>query len=387
MLEARLVLNIAQKAAGDAAGQLPGANELKEVNQPVLSRLLAYHEFGPFAYSELMRSSRNLPGGMMDSLKAQHYFTLLQNACFREEFLRLAGIFSAAGLIVLPIKGLALLGQVYEAASPRIMVDMDVLVEEEALDRAAAILLENGYDINLHKGSLSYWRKKNCNIPFKNKERGWSVELHFSLDIKRSGRDILPGIWQRLKTQELNGENIKTLSPEDTLFSLVLHQRRFGKRLCLKNTLDTALLIKQYRDSLDWDYVLRQAHAEGMRSAVYFALLQAALLLNSRLPGEVWKGLRVPFLSSSLMRRIIKRDTFSTLSSGKAKYLCLKCHFLLYDDLRIPFRHLFGITREEFAKFYGLPIYAPGTERLYRARFIYEPYMLIRDRIWKTGSC
>ena len=388
--EVRVVLDIVRWII--RAKQYPRISwgELERINWPLLIQLVNYHEIAPFAYSYFNLFSQVAQDKSRDFLKSQYYFVLLQNSLFQDEFLRLVDIFRAEKIALVPIKGLALLPDVYTRQSARNMVDMDALVREEELEKAEFLLIKSGYSKYLGSGSQAYWRNNNCNIPFKKEKGGWLFELHFALDIKRSKGAVLPKLWDRLKPMDCNGRQIKILSPEDTLFSLALHQRRFGRRLCLKNTLDTALLLKKYQNDFDWDYVLGQAQAGKMRSAIFFTLLQAVLFLDTQIPKTVWKRLGISFWKKGLMLRIIKKHTFSVKSSKKAKYLYLKCHFLLYDSLWLPIRHLLCITPEEFAKFYNLPLYAPKTQKLYKARFFYGPYkMFIRaslDKIRQNKS-
>jgi len=383
--ETNLTLDIANGVIENRKNPSIILEDFNKTNLSALTQLIFYHELTPFAYIYFSHSSYILPKELMEFFKAWYYFTLFRNAYFQEEFFKLTEVFMREGVTILPIKGLALLGDIYKRESVRTMVDMDILVREEELEKAEGILIKHGYRKDLGKGSESYWKNKNCNIPFKKKERGWPLELHFALDIKRANRDLLPKLWERLRLIDFNKKKIKVLSPEDTLFSLALHQRRFGRRLCLKNTLDVALLINKYNNNFDWDYVLSEAKAGKMCSTIFFALFQANILLNIQIPRYVWKCLKVSFLKKELIRRLIKKDTFSMGCFKKIKYLHLKCHFLVYDSIWEPIRYLLGITQEEFAKFYNLPIYAPETGKLYKARFFYEPYRLFKDKLEKKS--
>ena len=382
--EARLLLDIVQKRIESRNTPFINLDDFKRINWPLLTRMIVYHELASFAYIYFKDSSFILPGGLMDFLKKGYYLALLQNSYFEQEFFRLNRIFTENDLAVVPIKGLALLQDIYKQCPVRPMVDMDILVKEDELAKAENIITKLGYKEYLGNGSYSYWRNNNCNIPFKKERGGWVLELHFALDSKMFNGIILPDLWKRLRASEINKNKIRLLSPEDTLFSLALHQRRFGKRLSLKNTLDVALLIDKYQNNFDWDYVLKEAGSGRMCSTVFFVLFQAKVILGAAIPEFVWKALKVPFWKRGLISRLINKYTFSSHSFNKAKYVYFKSFFLLYDSLWEPVSHILHITHEEFAKFYNLPLYAPETKKLYKARFLYMPYRLVKDSFKKA---
>lgn len=383
--EVKLILEIAKEITDDKI--IPSiiyTDDLKRINWFLLKQMLLYHELTPFAYAYFKSRSFILPKEIMEFFRKEYYFTSYCNLYFEQEFLRLNRIFIEQDLIMVPIKGLALSEDIYKQYPFRPMVDMDILVPGEGLKKAEALLIKSGYSRYIEKGSESYWKNKNCNIPFKKNGTKCILELHFALDLERFSRNILPDLWKRLSSLDINETKIKLLSPEDTLFSLALHQRRFGKRLCLKNTLDVGLLINKYQDNFDWDYILREARSGRMRSTIFFVLFQAKILLDIAVPQTVWKGLKASFLKKRLIYRLIKKDTFLIDSFDKAKYVYLKSHFLLYDSLCEPIWHILNITQEEFAKFYNLPLYAPKTGKLYKARFLYMPCRLIKDSFKKA---
>lgn len=382
--EVRLILDIVKKRIGDKRITYHG-DDLNRINWDLLREMIVYHELAPFAYSYFESYPFTLPKEIMEFFKKEYYFTLFRNLYFEQEFLRLNHIFIEKDLIMVPIKGLALLEDIYKQYPFRPMEDMDVLVAEEDIEKAEAILIKSGYSKHIKKGNEVYWRTKNCNIPFikKNGEKYHLLELHFALDLKRFNRNILPDLWKRLRLLDINKAQIKLLSPEDTLFSLALHQRRFGKRLCLKNTLDVTLLLNKYKNNFDWDYVLRQSRSDRICSTISFVLFQAKILLDITIPQSIWKSLKVSFWKKNLMYQLIKKNTFLIDSFDKAKYVYLKSHFLLYDNLWEPILRLLHITQEEFAKFYNLLLYAPHTKKLYKLRFFYMPYRLIKDSFRK----
>ncbi len=378
--EAKLVLDIVNKIIYNKTPHSYGQG-FGKINLALLRKMIAYHELEPFAYAYFKSCPFILPEEMMDYFRKAYHFFLFRNLYFEQEFLKLNRLFIEQNLVMVPIKGLALLQDVYKEYLSRPMVDMDVLVKEEDFDKAEDILLKSGYSKDIHSGNEMYWKDNNCNLPFKKKGERVLLELHFALDLKRFNGSALSDIWKRLRVLNNEENKIKLLSPEDTLFSLALHQRRFGKSHCLKNALDFTLMLNTHKYNFDWDYVIKGARSGRACSTIFFVLFQAKILLDMAIPQAVFRSLKIPFWKRKLMRHFIKKNTFLADAFVKAKQTYLKSHFLLYDSLREPIKHILNITHEEFAKFYNLLLYSPETEKLYKFRFLYIPYRLTIDSL------
>ncbi|MCK4809533.1 MAG: nucleotidyltransferase family protein [Candidatus Omnitrophica bacterium] len=341
---------------------------------------IIYHDLTPFSYSALKDFNSFLPHDLETFLKNNYYCALVRCQKLWQEFLRIYDLFEQAGVILLPIKGVALLEDLYANNYLRPMTDIDLLVKEEDLQKAETIFGDLGYRKELYGLKQEYWREKQIHFTFykkKKDEKAPFIELHWNLDFKRKNRNILPGLWERIREINADGRKINLLSPEDTLFSLALHNRRFGRTLCLKNAYDTVVLLNKYTVGFDWDYVLKQAKKGKMRAALFFILTQAEILLEQKMPTEVWHGLGIPRYKQRLIRRFIQRNTFLPAKKADGKELYLKSHFLLYDSFWEPTEYIFNIPKEQFAKYYGLSSYDKKTDFLYKNRLFYIPYKAI----------
>jgi hypothetical protein len=290
-----------------------------------------------------------------------------------QEFIRIFEAFEKAGIIILPIKGLALLKDIYIDKPIRPMTDIDLLVKEESLTKAEEIFCDLGYRKELYALKEDYWRNKQCHITFykREDEKLPFVELHWSIDFKRNNRSILSELWSRTREIKGDGKIIQLLSPEDTLFSLALHNRRFGRTLCLKNTYDLALVLKNYTSTFDWDYCLSMSKRYNMCSTTFFILYQVKLFLGINIPDFVWGKLNRSIWKRKIIRRFIEKNTFLSDLERRGRDLYLKSHFLLYDNFWEPIRYIFNIPEEQFAKFYGLEPYDKKTNFLYKNRLFY----------------
>ncbi|MCX5714983.1 MAG: nucleotidyltransferase family protein [Candidatus Omnitrophica bacterium] len=279
---------------------------------------------------------------------------------------------------VVQINGVAFLADLYSDAPTRNMVDMDVLVKEADYQRAAVILQELGYKKQLEGLKEEYWRQRQCHVEFRLEKCGRMLsclDLHWALDFKRKDREVIPHLWDRLKTVNIDGINIETLSAEDAFFSLVLHQRRFGKVLNFKYAFDVASILKRYAKEFDWNYVISEAKHSKLVSAVFFLLFQAKHFLGIDISPPTWEKLTPPYFKMKLIEYFVDNNTFNISQEIRGKYL--RAHFLLYDNFLEPLEYILRIPKEQFAKFYCLRPYSRKTSILYHSRLAYIPYKSI----------
>jgi len=379
--EARLVLLIAQWIVNDH--RLPEIEKIlaqEPVNWEYFNALLAHHELSSFAHTCLKDYSSLLPGGEVDLLKKTHYFNLARLAGLEKEFLEIADIFRGQGVDLLPLKGSAFfIDNMYGGkAGLRPMADIDILVKKEKFSQAKKLVETLGYQKELCGFKEDYWRKRNYHIAFAKNKSGKRfstlVEMHWLLDYP--GKILLlPSLWDRIRKLQVGDREVALLSPEDTLFCLALHLRRFGNVLSLKSACDFACLLTKYKD-LDWDYILKEAKTGQMCASLYFRLIQANIFFDIQVPNLILNGLSLVNYKRRLIEGFILKDTFLGQDMTGSN-IFLKNHFLVYDNFWEPVSMIINMPQEQFAKFYRLTPYSIRTLLLYRLRFLYFPYYLI----------
>lgn len=372
--EENLIKAIARKIIGKEAEGIKDLLAKHPIDVKRFKECVSYHELIPFAYLALKDFDGLLPEDLSEFLKNNYYYTLIQCQKNWQEFLRISKAFEEKNIIMVPLKGIALLHDIYAAYPARPMTDIDLLVREEELENAGAALRDLGYRKELRGLKETYWRKSQCHIVFykKIKEKKLPfVEVHWGIDFKRKNRSMFPELWGRIREINADGKSLKLLSPEDTLFSLALHNRRFGKVLCLKNVLDAAIILDKYSNSFDWDYCINMAHKYRMRAALFFMLSEVEFLAGINMPECALKGLSLQSPRKKRIKEFIAKNTFSWGQDRGNKGLYLKSHFLLYDNFWEPIDYILNIPQEQFAKFYGLTSYDKKTEFFYRNRLLF----------------
>jgi hypothetical protein len=343
-----------------------------------LEFILLYNELAPFLYKLVKENSAVVPENLFNLLKNTYYTGLLKYLTLFQESLNIIKEAKTRNIAIIPLKGLSFTEQYYGKFGFRPLVDIDLLIEEENFEQGVTLLRDLGYKKYLVGATEEYWRSKQCHLEFikSTKNNHLLVELHWALDVKRYQNNVISSLWQRIRNININGKIISVLGPEDTLFSLALHQRRFGKVLNLKYICDTGMLLK--KEKLNWGYILKTASEKKMRASLYFLLYQVQFVLDKNLNKYLVK-LKIPFWQRKLISKIVRRYIYSPINITHLSYIYTLCHFSLYDNVAYPIKYILNIPQEQFAKFYRLSCYAPHTKRLYRLRGIYIPYRLIKD--------
>jgi len=382
--EGNLLLAIARNSIDPEPDRTGITANISNIDWSEFKKLMIYHELHTFVYPLVKDHDSLLPQDSLRFFKVNYYASIVRSQQLWQEYLRIFDAFEASGVDIVPIKGIAFLADVYAQKPVRTMTDIDVLVKEEELDKAKLVFEGLGYKQGYGEEEEKYWITKQCHVLFSRRQSDKSnflVDVHFALDFKRHNRNILPRVWDRVVTVNSDGRVIKLLAPEDTLFSLALHERRFGKALCLKNVFDLVSLLNKYRKDFDWDYVLREAAAGKMSASTYFILFQANTLFGAIVPEYALNSLNISAIKKKLIRDFVLKNTFSPGIGSNGKALYLKSHFLLYDSFIEPAGYIVNIPLEQFAKYYSLPAQAKRTRVLHRFRLFFIPWNYITNKL------
>ncbi|MDD5116630.1 MAG: nucleotidyltransferase family protein [Candidatus Omnitrophica bacterium] len=376
--EARLLLSIARWVVnGRRSPEIKEILLRKDFNWDDFNALLAYHDFSSFACSCLEDNFSIIPAGESGLLKNARHYLLLRLAELENELSRIVDFLDAGRIDFLPIKGSSfLVDNMYgDKSGLRPMADIDILVKKDCLARIEGLLASAGYCKELCGLKEDYWKKKSYHIAFSRSSAGSRpplvVEAHWLLDYPGK-RTPLECLWVRSKTACYGGREVSILSPEDMLFCLALHLRRFGNVLSLKSACDFACLLSRDKE-MDWDYILREAGRGRMRVSLSYRLIQADLFFGIKAPAGVLGALGLSGMRRKYIERFISNNTFLT-SGDRKKQIFLINHFLVYDDLWQPVNMIINIPQEQFAKFYQLAPYSKRTVLLHRLRLFFYLY-------------
>lgn len=307
--EAELLLCCVRTGMGFETADRPEELIRAGTDWELLLRLANEHGVAPLVY-ECFKQIRAgvVPPSVLEETRTRSLNNARRNLVLTRELLKLLDLFGQHNIPVLPFKGPVLAQAVYRSVALRCFSDLDILVREQDLPRAAEVLTSAGYKLM----SRMVWAQKekrvqsNQELAFVGTDGTVHVDLHwgfapsyypFTLDPESS--------WEGPRPVNLGGSNVLTLSPEILLLYLCLHGcKHLWERLAW--ICDVAKLVS-LEPELDWNYLLRCADGQGCGLVLIVGLCLARDLFEVALPQEITQRLDVNRSANDLVRYIRER--------------------------------------------------------------------------------
>ena len=251
-----------------------------------LYQLARRHSVLPLVYLQLQRHAADLvPHDRIGRFKQSYQENVARNLVLTSELATLVRAFRDADIESIPYKGPLLALLAYGDLALRRFVDLDIIVKKEDVFRARDVLTEAGYKPAVDFDEHSPLLRTQHNIQFKRDNGRVIVELHWEVASSLFALSVsADDLWQRLVEVELNGENVKSLSADDTLFSLCVHgSRHIWERLSW--ICDLSELIARHQ--IDWTTLIDRAVSTDSERMFYLGLFLANRLLGTDLPDVV----------------------------------------------------------------------------------------------------
>lgn len=233
-------------------------------------RLARAHRMAPMAFRYLTDAEAPVPQGIRESLAGEYEFNLCQSLLSASELLEVLEAFAQERIAAMPFKGIALAASAWRDPELRACGDLDLLIRQEDLEPATAILEERGFRRALAPEKESHERV------FLRDRDGVIVELRWVLDFvyARYGRELgFEWAWRAHRSTRLNGAEIPAMSPEKTLILLGMHaSKHVWSRLMW--VCDVAQIIASAPD-LDWNEAASDARSLGLWKPLALGILLA----------------------------------------------------------------------------------------------------------------
>ncbi|MBN1492835.1 MAG: nucleotidyltransferase family protein [Candidatus Omnitrophica bacterium] len=365
------------------ARDLISADALEHTDWSTFLPFVRYHGLHSMLYPLLKPFREHIPHVHYASFHKSYFQAIAFNVRAKGSFMKIKDLFDGNGIQLVPLKGMALIFDIYSSHPSRPMCDLDILITDSDYERAKDLLKQIGYIKNVSDDSEHYWRNEQMHVSFGPRDGTLPLcilEMHWQLDYTRK-YPLLSDLWHRVRTIPDEGDEIVTLSPEDTLFSLALHQRRFGAPLQLKYAFDTALLFKKYENSIDIDYLISEGRRSRIRSALYALVKQCSFFYSDTSVERLLKELHISTLRKNCLDAMIKKNTFEIQNNTKQLFATL--HLFLFDSWNEPLFYMLNIPYVQFCKYYGLLPGQKYSRFLYSLRYFYYGIGLIQLGVQK----
>jgi signal peptidase I len=201
-----------------------------------------------------------IPSAVRARVDAAYMTQAARNGQALRQLAEVADALRAEQIACLPLKGASLLRRLYTDLGHRALSDIDLLVPEGMLARAEAVLSRLGYTPMYHEHEGVAEERvsvaMNGHSAALGRPGGLPFELHVMADFRLADWAVAgPDIWAEASFAHDDGVSAPSCTFVHELLLTAAHccdHAAHGQRLSLKWVLDGALLVKQYRDGLDW---------------------------------------------------------------------------------------------------------------------------------------
>lgn len=333
------------------------------------------HSVGPLLYRNLKRfkGANTIPREARRTLFCLSHRPAYQNRQFSRALHDLLEVFARGGIPVIVLKGLSLVELIYGNLSLRPLIDLNLLIPGERLERARRLLGREGYAVRTwdpyQRGMFSQLKLVRAsdfriNLVLQWHPVNWP-RIH-ALDLRR--------FWGEAQPVRLSGRDALIPSPIDLVLYLCLVPERHGflnipaldvedpnefvftewtENRLIRFT-DIRETIRHYRATIDWSELVERAKAIGIEGSVYASLIWITTLFGPTVEPWVLESLRLPAC------RRLRRRLYEALSgnssdhkthaatNGVARSWWMKqrkrtqvrlTHFLLLFEFAFPSRH------------------------------------------------
>lgn len=191
-------------------------------------KLVSHHRIYPLIYLRIKGIRASLiPANVIESLQLQYHRNTMKMLHLSREMNQICEAFTTCGIRTFMLKGPILAIQLYGDIAHRTSKDLDLLVDEDDVERAELFLVQLGYELEEER-ILGNWKKKSHHMSFKHKVHGVQVEIHWRLNPHYSKAYSFDQLWQRRNEVSLSNHTYHYLGHEDLLCYLTDHGARHG---------------------------------------------------------------------------------------------------------------------------------------------------------------
>ena len=245
------------------------------------------HSTIPLAYNNLKTTGMiaHIPTEIVQKLRKTYLYSAERNIKLHNEFSKVIKILGDNDIPVIALKGSALAELVYQNIALRPMTDVDVIAKTEDIWRMDKVLPQSGYKSDVENILLSKrhieWAR---HIVFLN--RFILFEVHPKI---YELPDLDP--WIKAVPAKIASVDTFILGPEDFLLHLCVHLlEHFYVRGDIAKLIwwfDIREVIRQNREGLDWDYVVRIARENQVEKAINRVLHTINEYFNGNVPADI----------------------------------------------------------------------------------------------------
>jgi hypothetical protein len=243
-----------------------------------------------------------IPSPFLDSLRVHQRAHLLSNLAMTAGLFRVLELFRQSEIECVVVKGPVLSLRAYGEPAVRRYADLDLLLRQKDIPRAAEILVDADYDSRISAEAI-----RSGKIPGEYRFRAQGSEMILELHTERTLRYFplplpIEKYFQSKASLALDGRPVPALSAEHEFVLISVH----GATHCWERLMwicDVAAMVHNHPE-LDWNMIRRSAAEAGAERMVRVALLLAEHSLAVPIPKEMKNEVQRDSACLRLVRQI-----------------------------------------------------------------------------------
>jgi hypothetical protein len=235
-----------------------------------------------------------MPEAVSSSMLSAYRRDWIRNRHLRGEHARVIQTLSAAGIEIMPIKGVQLAERCYGELALRPILDLDLLVHRRDLPTIETMLAELGYlPIYGSSQKFDFYELAYNALVFCARD-GEVIELHWQLANLPAylPRLAVDDLWRRAVPIQFAGLPVHGLSSSDELRYLCFHYAAQHQSARLIWLVDIAEMVNTLPVGWEWQAFVDETIERGLATPVAVALDRAQHMLGTRLPAGILPQLR-----------------------------------------------------------------------------------------------
>lgn len=243
-----------------------------------------------------------IPSAFLDSLRIHQRAHLLSNLAMTAELFRILELFRQSEIECVVVKGPVLSLRAYGQPAVRQYADLDLLLRQKDISRAAEILGDAAYDSRVSAEAI-----RGGKIPGEYRFHGPGAKIILELHTESTLRYFplplpIEKYFQCKTSLSIDGRPVPALSAEHEFILISVHgATHFWERLMWVS--DVAAMVHNHPE-LDWNLIRRSAAEAGAERMVRVALLLAQRSLGVAIPNEMRNEVQRDLACLRLVRQI-----------------------------------------------------------------------------------
>jgi hypothetical protein len=289
-----LLLSLLQLHPDLAAQQAALANLSAAEGEALVAKAIDQKVVGLVYQSLQSLPAGTVPEAVLTPLRAASQQAARFNLALVKELKTILAALNNAAIPVIVLKGAYLAQAVYPQLHLRQMRDIDLLVPQERVLEAYAIIEDLGYGSLYGTITLGPLEEGHHLTPLRKAPGLPLVELHWTLcNADEAGNFNLAELWQRARPITLAGEPALALAPEDLILHLCHHAAYHHQfDMGLRGLIDITRVVERFGTQLNWGALQRTAEAWGWQRGVYLTLALTQALFDLSLPAPIAQAIQ-----------------------------------------------------------------------------------------------